>query len=62
MNYKDVVLSILPQLIFLDDVKLLEEDQDIMEIAESDSQEAEVIFTCHKITGLPSPPKMVCLQ
>ncbi|GJQ67220.1 hypothetical protein Trydic_g8126 [Trypoxylus dichotomus] len=55
--YKHIALKHLPTLVYLDGTEILEEDRDIMAEPEAVVNEAAIVFTCHRIIGLPPPPK-----
>ncbi|KAF5296089.1 hypothetical protein FQA39_LY02723 [Lamprigera yunnana] len=56
--YKDAVLTHIPQLQFLDNVKILSRDRILRKFKESHLNQAFLIFKCIRIMGLPEPPKM----
>ncbi|KAI4466160.1 cuticle protein [Holotrichia oblita] len=56
-SYKHVIFKFLPHLLYLDNTKLLEKDRKIIDDPEAGLNRAALIFTCHRIIGLPSPIK-----
>ncbi|KAK5646531.1 hypothetical protein RI129_004995 [Pyrocoelia pectoralis] len=55
--YKDAVLSLLPQLIYLDNTHVDDKDKAPCTISNDDLINGSLIFVCHRIIGLPTPPK-----
>ncbi|KAF2894051.1 hypothetical protein ILUMI_12121 [Ignelater luminosus] len=56
--YKDAVLLAMPHLIYLDNTQILDEDRRTNPIFEKYLNSAALIFTCHRIMGLPPTPKL----
>ncbi|KAK4879883.1 hypothetical protein RN001_008029 [Aquatica leii] len=56
--YKDAVVYYLPHLGYLDNVEILKKDREVKKYNNKELLKGALIFTCHRIIGLPAPPKL----